>query len=135
VAGRAGIDAGEETDSIMRSNNQNKRKYPRAGLVVEADVRYGDVQEGLRVRTKNIGAGGVCLLLPDLVTVGTLVTLTIYLPGDQRSVAVEGEVVWAMQQRKLLKKKSTAFETGIRFTNVEPAERDRMIRFTSEYMS
>ncbi len=118
----------------MRSSNENRRKYPRADLAVETEVRYGGSADNVRVSTKNVGAGGVCILLPALVPAGTEVAMTIHLPDKLPSIEVSGKVVWAMQQRKLLRKKEGSFETGIEFTNIEPAERDRIIRLMSEFL-
>lgn len=118
----------------MRSSNQNRRKYPRADIAVKAEVRYGGATESLCVSTKNVGAGGVCIVLPDLVSVGTEVAVTLHLPDKLPSIEVAGEVAWAMQQRRLLRKKDDSFETGIKFTNIEPAERDRIIRLASEFL-
>lgn len=116
------------------ASRRNRRRYSRAEPEVKADVRYVGAIDCMHVSTKNIGAGGVCVLLPELLAVGAEMDLTLHIPDDLPSIEISGEVAWAMQQRRFLRKRDNSFETGIKFTNIEPAERDRIIRLTSELL-
>ncbi|MCD6287761.1 MAG: PilZ domain-containing protein [Candidatus Hydrogenedentes bacterium] len=118
----------------MKSRNENQRKFPRIELDVVTDVRIEETTTDMNVLTKNIGAGGVCLVLPDLLAVGTVVHLTIQLPDKLLAIEIPGEIIWSAQERHLLKKKNNAFVTGIKFTEIDPVERDRIIRITTDYL-
>jgi len=118
----------------MRLHDDNRRKYPRADLVVAAEVRCEYEQKSFHVRTKNIGAGGICVVLPEMLPAGTQLCLSLRLPDADAAFEVAGKVVWTLRQRKLLKKKPGGFDTGIEFVDIEQQDRDRLIRIAQDYI-
>jgi len=118
----------------MRLQDDNRRKYPRADLVVDAEVRCEREQKSFHVRTKNIGAGGICVVLPEMLPAGTELRLSLHLPDADAAFEAAGEVVWTLRQRKLLKKKPGGFDTGIKFVDLDQRNRDRLIRIAQNYI-
>ncbi len=117
----------------MRLQEDNRRKYPRADIVVDAEVSFEREQKDFRVRTTNIGAGGICVVLPEMFPAGTELRLVLSLPDGDSALEVAGEVVWTLRQRKLLKKKTDGFDTGIEFVDVDQQSRNRLIRIAQNY--
>ena len=118
----------------MKPREYNRRKYPRAGVVVDAKVCYDREKKDFHVRTKNIGAGGICVSLPEMLPAGTELRMTLELPDADTSLEVTGEVVWTLPQRKLLRRKAAGFDTGIKFVEIDQRDRDRLIRLAQEYI-
>jgi len=118
----------------MKSHTENRRKYPRATLEVDVEFRVGREQKEFRVQTKNVSAGGICVMLPEMLPVGTELRVALELPDAERALDVAGEVVWTLRQRKLLKRKTDAFETGIKFVDLDNRDRDRFIRIAQDYL-
>jgi len=118
----------------MKSPDSNRRKYPRADIVVDAEVNCEDEQRIFQVRTKNIGAGGICVALPEMFTAGTELRMMLRLPDAETAVLIKGEVVWTLRQRRFLQRKSEVFETGIKFVELDQQDRDRLIRIAQDYI-
>ena len=118
----------------MRLQDDNRRKYPRADLVVDTEVRCEHDERSFHVSTKNIGAGGICVVLPEMLPAGTELRLALRLPDADAPFEVTGEVLWALRQRRLLKRKQGGFDTGIEFVDVDQHDRDRLIRVAQNYI-
>jgi len=118
----------------MKPHNENRRKYPRADLEVDVKLRAGREQKEIQVRTRNISAGGVCVMLAEMLPVGTQLRMVLELPDTGSALDAVGEVVWSLRQHKLLKRKTDVFETGIKFVDLDNRDRDRLIRIAQNYL-
>ena len=118
----------------MRLQDKNRRKYPRADVVVGAEVRCEHDEASFQVNTTNIGAGGICVVLPEMLPAGTKLCLSLRLPDSDTAFEVAGTVTWTLRQRTLLKRKQGGFETGIEFVDIEQHDRERLIRIAQNYI-
>ena len=70
-----------------------------------------------------ISGGGVRFATGQRLPPGTQLELQLTLPGESTPVQAKGEVVWSGRFGH-----HRPYETGIRFTEIDPIQRGRMIR-------
>ncbi len=74
---------------------EERRRYNR--LKTQLLTFYTDTRSGKthRALTKNIGAGGVCLLAEEYLTPGTRLNLELRLPDRSEAIRCQVEVIWS----------------------------------------
>lgn len=112
---------------------EEKRRFPR--LSVAVDVRWEKLPPkkrwGLRTdahMTKNISAGGICLIVYEDVEVGERLSLDIELPGPKTIHAV-GRVVWASPFQVSGEEGRKRCDVGIEFVEIAKEDRQEIQRF------
>jgi len=90
------------------SNTKRKRKHSRQEIIASVDYKVltpsGDV--GM---TQNVSEGGLCLLLNNELSPGTILEVKFEIPGDTpKQVKSFVEVIWQ-------KKTDKGFLTGLKF--------------------
>ncbi len=108
--------------------NLNLRKFPR--LAIKCDIEISGTNNPLSVAviTQNIGAGGVCVVMPKEVTKLTRVLIRLYLPEEPEPLESYARVCWVVPSRTPLKKE-TLFDTGFEFINMTNQDRDRLKKY------
>lgn len=100
---------------------EERRRYPR--IPIKAEIEYLEFEttdaELLVTASRNISAGGVCIITFKKFALGTVLALRLKLPGVDRGLSVRGRVVWINQLGIEEKKIDTIFEVGIEFSHVE----------------
>jgi uncharacterized protein (TIGR02266 family) len=74
-------------------DNFNRRASPRIPAAVPVSLQAGGVISG--ARTQDLGRGGLAIRTMDPLPLGTLVELTLRLPGTSRDVTAAGRVAWS----------------------------------------
>jgi len=93
---------------------KERRRYVRIDLCTQVEYEILPMQLPLKAETKDISAGGLCLLVDREMQPGTILHLKFYLPDKEKTyVESLGRVVW---QRK----KNGGYLTGIEFKNISP---------------
>ncbi len=77
--------------------------------------------------TRNISGGGICLYVTEPLLPGTSLEVQFTLPGHQAPMTFKAEVVWCDQPAS--DSPSGHVMAGIRFTEITPPDRDRIIRY------
>ena len=105
------------------------RKFPR--LAIKCDVEISGTNNPLSVAviTQNIGAGGVCVVMPKEVSKLTRVLIRLHLSDDPEPVESYARVCWVVPTRTDLKKDETVFDTGFEFINMSDPDRARLKKF------
>ena len=70
-------------------------------------------------QTKDIGAGGVSLIVKEAVALGALIHLDILAPVLHRAIAVQGKVVRCTAIKQ-------GFELGVRFVKIDPTDQEEL---------
>ena len=93
---------------------KERRRYVRIDLCTQIEYEILPMHSPLKAESKNISAGGLCLLTDREIPPGTILRLKFYLP-DREKTYVEslGRVVWQ-------KKENEGYLTGIEFKNINP---------------
>ena len=105
-----------------------KRKFPRLPLTVK--VKY----EVLKVsplreeenQSKNVSAGGICLVLREKINIGALLRLKLSLQGEVNFIIVKGKVVWV---EEFSVNDYKAYDCGIEFVDVGPQNQEDISRY------
>jgi len=111
---------------------EEKRKFPRLDIAV--DVQCGRVQEDAQVQkkdpgvTKNISAGGLCLIIYDEVRVGEHLKLYVSLPTG-RVICAVGQVVWASPFDVSSDRGRSRCDAGIEFVEISKEDREEIQGF------
>ena len=103
----------------------DKRKYVRLNLL--ADVSYKKSQTAIAQKitiAKNIGIGGMCLIVYELVKVGDVLSLNIFLPNRKESIVTQGRVVWVSEFVVGDPETGRRLDAGIEFINLEKEDAD-----------
>jgi len=113
------VDSEDKQDGQQRQEEQ--RAYPR--YEVTAYVDYTGSEVLLYHRIENISLGGISIQTTMVEDVGTPVELVINFPDLDKSIAIQGDVVWANREEPM--------DMGVRFLDLDE-ERKKVLR---EYIS
>ena len=107
---------------------QERRQYRRVIQSFEARYRlYGELMESWRrVRTMNIGAGGIRFRSADLIEPGTKLEIEVSLPSLPAPIRLSGIVIWTETMA------SGVTENGTEFVDVTPEQGeqiDELVKF------
>ena len=101
----------------------NKRKFPRIDLRCEVILRDRPQGRILQGRTENVGAGGICVMLEELLERFSLVTLRLELDPHLPWVESLGKVVWIVPSQEVASGKKS-YDTGVEFVNMDPGHQE-----------
>lgn len=104
------------------------RKFPRLALRCDVEISGTNNPLSIAVMTANIGAGGVCVVMPKEVSKLTRVLIRLHIPDDPEPVESYARVCWVVPSRTPLKNE-TVFDTGFEFINISNQDRDRVKKF------
>ncbi|NQS99516.1 MAG: PilZ domain-containing protein [Candidatus Omnitrophica bacterium] len=106
---------------------QERRHFPR--LVAAVDVEYKVLPEGARPQTetvtKNIGAGGICLIVYEKVEVGRILNLKLHLPDTNLVVQAKGKVLWS-SYFTMERDARDRYDLGIEFTEISESDQQKL---------
>ena len=84
--------------------------------------------EPRRSLTKNISGGGVCLFLDKELPLGTVLQVSMNLPGRATLLTFTGEIVWCEPYEVIGKtQRHKAIEAGVRITDIAPQDHQAML--------
>jgi hypothetical protein len=107
---------GEEENNFSGEGGKNvveKRKFPRMPI-----DKFVVIDMQMHGKTKNLSAGGMCIIIPINIEKGTMLHINFSLPGD-RSVNLFGNIMWIKSDG------GSKYECGIEF--IEFADHNRRI--------
>ena len=112
-----------------------RRKFPRLNAVV--NVEYSIIGEGplkYTESTKNIGAGGICLIVYEEIKINTLLSLKFFLPDSNEPIQAKGRVVWK-GEFSISSDQIRRYDLGIEFVEIGEEDRERISKyvFTRSY--
>lgn len=116
------------------TTGKERRRFARLDLALTVSymVMDGSAQidhDPVQGLTADISVGGIRLMTPAPLPLGTNLELNIFLGEDENPVKTSGLVVW---QQKL---SPTSYETGVEITRVEDSDRKRFMSFIFNQMS
>jgi len=96
----------------------DRRKFPRANYKCLVTVRKKDGVQTFTTQTENIGAGGVCVILPERLEIFSNVDLVITLLDGMPPIKSAGSVVWTVKSCEPKKAKANCYDTGVEFADL-----------------
>ena len=110
-----------------------KRKFPRLNVAVDVHWQKTAPKKRFGLRTdaqltKNISAGGICLIVYEEVALGEQLDLEIELPTE-KVIRAKGRVVWTSPFEVSGDEKRQRSDVGIEFTEITKEDREEIQRF------
>jgi len=99
--------------------DKDRRMFPR--IEVNAYVDYTGSEVLLFHKIENISLGGISIQASKIEPVGTIVDLMVNFPDLDKSINVQGEVVWATSDEPL--------DMGIRYINLAPENKEVLKKY------
>lgn len=99
-------------------SGMDRRKFPRANYKCLVTLRKKDGVQTFTTQTENIGAGGVCVILPERLDIFANVDLVITLAEGRPPIKTSGSVVWTVRSCDPKKSKANYYDTGIEFVDL-----------------
>ena len=116
---------------------RDRRRFVRLNSAFDVVYTRRKLESGEKLAlSKNISAGGVCLILYsayDDVKKGDILDLIMHLPNQKRGVNAIGKVVWVRKFEIKDKVKGSRFEAGIEFVAIENKDKENIRKFVFAY--
>ena len=111
---------------------QERRKFAR--LKTSVDVKYtviGNPGE-IEVFSKDISAGGLCIVVCEELVSDTPLQLEIIVPDIKDPIRALARIVWQRKGKDQDTEGKTLFETGVEFTGLSDFDRFNLNRYILE---
>ena len=109
---------------------EERRRFVRLDTRLPITYRVLPTTQAIPSATADIGGGGVCLFLNEVVKPGSQLQVDIKLPDRERSVAFTGEVVWCEQYETIGRTvRQQSIEAGVKFLLIDPKDRQAIMDY------
>ena len=108
---------------------QERRKYIRLKTSVEVNYTIIGEPGAVKVFSKNISAGGICLLANKEVVQNTPLQLEFKIPDLKDPIRALGRVVWQKKFASVGEETKISYDTGIEFTGISDFDRFNINRY------
>ena len=112
--------------------NTERRKFPRLSL--GANVKYSVVQLNSSkddIPMKNISAAGICIVADDDLEIGTILSLRVYLPGNDAPIYTKGRVIWK-SEFKIGYGSKPSYDMGVEFLEIEEEDKRKIFKYVAK---
>lgn len=116
---------------------EERRQFTRRESALHATVRTMNAITGLNILTRDVGAGGACLLSPVRLNFGSVFHSDIQVPGQPRPISFTGRVVWTdpLVRFSAPEPHAELFEIGCEFLDISPEAQATIAQHASEHES
>ncbi len=104
-----------------------RRILPRKDVAIACRVAIGNDQHQSYI-TKNISAGGLCILVKQQLKVDTIISLEINIPDNKPSIVAKGRVAWT-HKFEFGTKDGDRYGLGVEFTEIANNDRQRIFDY------
>ena len=108
----------------------NKRQFPRVTypclIVLRNDSNDDDKNDTVLTHTENVGVGGVCVALKQVVKMFSIVEIELDLLDLGDHICCKGKVVWNVESEKSGITSPLLFDVGIEFINLNDDDQQRL---------
>lgn len=107
-----------------------KRRYPRLplNLGIKYEIASPQDSETVTTQTKNISAGGICIIAFKKMSVGLNLNLYFFLPDNEKTIQAKGKTAW-IQEFSVGNDNNKAYDLGIEFTEIAEADSKRIAKY------
>ena len=111
---------------------EERRQYVRLPATLKVDYTVLPRTTQTDSATKDVGGGGVRVIVQERVAPGTLLRVELTIPG-QSPIPFTGEVVWSDQYKvSTALRAELSYEVGVRIVEVSPADRELLKRYVAQ---
>ncbi len=104
---------------------EERRKFPRLDTSVDVSYSLLDRVPKKATTSKNISAGGICLIVYEDVQLGAGMSLLIKIPDEPDQIHVKGKVVWK-NEFSVSTDTRKRYELGIEFSEMGIFDQERL---------
>ncbi len=120
----------KDKEKIENNTNVESRRFPR--LDIPVDIEYGifkkeSSQEGKAV-TKNISAGGICLIVYEKIEIDTILDIRSNLKDINYIIKARGKVVWN-SYFTTMSDNIAHYDLGIEFVEIKDEDRQKLSQY------
>ena len=110
-----------------------KRRFLRLNSTVEIQytILGKELQEDVKTKTKNISAGGLCIIAHESLEKDYILGISIYLPGEALPITAKGRVVWIKPFQ--IGKEEQHYDVGVEFTEIDTEDRKKIDQFVFSF--
>ncbi|MFC1593742.1 flagellar brake protein [Candidatus Omnitrophota bacterium] len=113
----------------QKDTHEERRKFVRLNAAV--DVQYTVLKNDSsknrkKARSRNISAGGICIISYEEIPIGTTLALTIYFPNEAFPIMCKGKVVWAKPFKVGNEEPRFDVGVGIEFFDINETDRKKI---------
>lgn len=110
---------------------EERRKYPRLSAAVVEYFPVGKEESTETSFTRDVGAGGICIIVSERIEKDTILALKIYLPDIDTPIEAKGKVVWINESSFLRTKASKKghYDLGIEFVTLGEKDREKIYHY------
>ena len=112
----------------------NQRQFPRVTTECDISLSKAGDESQIHAKTQNLGAGGVCVLVPEEMERFSSVQLSIRFDKSPTDLVCEGRVVWVVKSKDPQSGKVT-FDTGIEFRDISEEQENGIREFLERKQS
>ena len=106
-----------------------RRRFPR--LIASVDVEYSILRKGTlqeQAVTKNISAGGICLIVYEKIEPGTFLALKILLSSINYIIEAKAKVIWS-SYFTVGPDGRDRYDLGIEFVEINESDRQKISQY------
>ena len=111
-----------------------RRDYPRLNIVVVSSAALEGSKQEQTYSTKNIGAGGLCILAKQQIDVNTIISLHMNIPDGKPPIEAKGKIVWNQKEMEFGVGKGGRYVVGIGFTEITDSDRKRIYDYVAQHI-
>jgi hypothetical protein len=109
---------------------QEQRQVIRLGVRLLTWVKFLSTGKVHRALTRDIGSGGLCLVMEGVIEPGTKLELEIKLPDREAPITATAEVVWSRSIGEPAKSyQGQTAEIGVKFVNIDSKDRSLIMQY------
>ena len=113
----------------------NRRKFPRAKYRCLISIGRKDAAKSISTHTENVGAGGICVIVPENLGLFQGVELEIDMEdGFPSNIRCSGTVVWVVKKSAITKQGPVQYDTGIEFVDIEEKDKARISKIVEKQL-
>ena len=112
-----------------KTSVEERRRFVRLNISVEIQytVLEKETPDELKAKSRNISAGGICIIADEKIATDNILILSIYLPADEMPIIAKGKVVWARPFE--IGKEGERFDVGVEFIEIDPKDRKKIDQY------
>jgi c-di-GMP-binding flagellar brake protein YcgR len=113
---------------------EERREYPRRQTALHATVRTMNSVAAARALTRDVSAGGTCLVAHTRISPGSVFQSELTVPGHHRPVSFTGQVVWIEPLVRFsdVTPQTQVFELGCRFLDISPDAQAAIVQHSGD---
>lgn len=116
---------------------KEKREHARLNMNLRVDWKKPIEKSKIEVKhpevTKDISAGGLCMMMDDRIKIGDRVQIRMELPS-RKIINAKGKVSWISEYEINRMEDKKMYYTGIEFTEIHDEYKEELSKFVYKYL-